>query len=298
MTYPMTRKLRFTIDVPRYRWELGSVSGEPCLIPMGPSVGRYTGGRGVLKFLETSYKRGPEELLAFANENSGLLIDGHEPRPEPISLWTTESLVFDRLWLLRRMRLVMIESDKWSGRLAGAPRRRSQLVKDPEEWMKSSAAWLREELPKLRPGYTPPASLASHPSAEVIAIHWLNATVAEQWLVEFPITPWIELPLLDRATRLPAVEPVVRCRTLLGFAYAALFAAYDERYQTLELLRNRKMPGVDLVPGRCRQCGDPLESSPMTGRKQRSDTKWCDRCRRTLNTEAQRNRRSASGKSS
>jgi hypothetical protein len=293
MTDPMTLQatLGFALDVPRYRWELGVVGGLDCLIPREPlQSARFTGRADVRDFLEHAAERDHVALLAFVNETSGLFVeDGVHPSPEPLLRLQLESTVFERLWLLRSMRLVDIEYERWARRSVMAPRRQA---KPAVEWMVGATKTLRDLLPTLRPGYADARRLSSDLSAEAMTVAWLDATVREHWLVGIPPNRWGMTPINRRATRLAPVDPVIRCKTMLGYAYAQLLIAFDERRQTLELLQAESPP----VDARCQSCGVELEPwSPTTGRKRRSDAKWCKPCARRDNTRSQREHRQQAG---
>jgi hypothetical protein len=149
---------------------------------------------------------------------------------------------------------------------------------------------LRDLLPKLRPGYAGARRLSGDLSAEAVTVAWLDATAQEHWMVGIPPNRWGMTPIDQRATQLAPVDPVIRCRTMLGYAYAQLLIAFDERRRTLELLQAGMSP-ADLFPS-CRECGVDLEPwSPETGRKRRRDAKWCEPCRRRENAKSQRERR-------
>src|ERR1035437_2226321 len=182
MTDPMTlpTTLGFTLDVPRYRWELGVVDGVDCLIPREPlQSARFTGRADVRDFLEHAAERDHAVLLAFVNETSGLFVeDGVYPSPEPLLRFQFESTVFEHLWLLRSTRLVDIEYARWSGRTAMAPRRRADRA---GEWMARATTTLRDLLPDLRPSYAGARRLSADISAEAVTIAWLDATAQEHW---------------------------------------------------------------------------------------------------------------------
>jgi hypothetical protein len=158
--------------------------------------------------------------------------------------------------------------------------------------MRRNASNLAALLQDLRPDAVPVERWDTTP--EAVAAAWINATAARHWAVEIPLADWLRLPMLERAAVLALVHPVVRCKTLLGYAYAGLVVHYDERYRTLELSRAGMLPGVDPLPGRCHRCGRELLAFHVSGRKRRADAQWCDSCRRDLNTEAQGRRRAGS----
>lgn len=291
MTLPTT--LGFTLDVPRYRWELGVVDGVDCLIPREPlQSARFTGRADVRDFLEHAAERDHAVLLAFVNETSGLFVeDGVDPSPEPLLRFQFESTVFEHLWLLRSTRLVQIEYARWARRAKKVPR--PQASNRASNWIVRATETLGDLLPTLRPGYADARRLSSDPSAEAMTVAWLDATVREHWLVGIPPNRWGMTPINQRATRLAPVDPVIRCKTMLGYAYAQLLIAFDERRQTLELLQAESPPG----DARCQSCGVELEPwSPTTGRKRRSDAKWCKPCARRENTRLQRERRQQAGR--
>jgi hypothetical protein len=287
MTYAITgRELTFTVNVPRYRWELGWADGEECLIPRERVAGlTYTGNSGALRWLKPAANLDRDALLKFVNENAGLLDDGGPPVPEPILLWHAEATALRLLWLIRKMRLVTLEYDRWSKRSPLAP------PDEEGEWMRRNASNLADLLQDLRPDTArmPPPDK----TPEAVAAAWINATAAKYWVVEIPITDWAKSPIDVRAKTLALMHPVIRCRTLLGYAYAGLVIHYDERYRTFELSRAGKLPGVDPRPGHCQECARKLPFLGASGRKRRTDTKWCDDCRRDQNVLAQRKRRAS-----
>ena len=290
MTEPMTlpTTLGFTLDVPRYRWELGVVDGVDCLIPHEQLQSpRFTGRADVRDFLQHATERDPAALLAYVNETSGLFVEnGVDPSPEPLLQLQFESTVFEHLWLLRSMRLVEIEYARWARRAKKVARR--QASSRASDWMVRATETLRDLLPTLRSGYADARRLSSDLSAEAMTVAWLDATAREHWLVGIPPNRWGMTPMDQRATRLAPVDPVIRCKTMLGYAYAQLLIAFDERRTTLEQLQAESPP----VDARCQSCGVELEPwSPETGRKRRSDTKWCEPCRRRDNARSQRERR-------
>jgi hypothetical protein len=291
MTESLTLRttLGFTLDVPRYRWELGVVDGVDCLIPCEPlESARFTGRADVGDFLRHAAERDHQDLLAFVNETSGLFVeDGVDPSPEPLLRLQFESAALEHLWLLRSTRLVDIEYARWSGRTAMAPRRRADRA---GEWMARATTTLRDLLPDLRPGYSGARRLSADISAEAVTIAWLDATAQEHWMVGIPPNRWGMTPLNQRATRLAPVDPEIRCRTMLGYAYAQIVIGFDQLRQKLEMMQAGMSP-ADLFP-KCRKCGVELEPwSPETGRKRRMDAKWCEACRKDENTRLQRERR-------
>lgn len=293
MTYLRTGTLQFTFDGPRFRWDLGEVSGVECLIPRERLDGAWcTGDDQAFKLLSEPSELDRAKLLDFVNEHTGLLVGDGQPSPEPIWRWEAEAAVLGDLWLLRKMRLATLESQRWTRRSSGAPRQRADSA---SAWVDATVSRLSELLPQLRTQCANALPVPFDGTPEHLAMAWINATAAEHWVPEVRAPEWALSPMIKRAGSLARVRPVIRCRTLLGYVYAGLLAAYEDSYRVLELLRAGKMPGVDLVPGRCQLCGEELGLFHESGRKRRQDAKWCDTCRQLRNTAAQRKRRSRSG---
>ena len=280
--------LRFAVDLPRFRWELGVVDGVECLVPCEalPSS-RFTGGSDVFDFLRQAAGLDDQGLLEFVSQTSGLFLeDGIEPRPEQLLRLRWESAAFEHLWLLRSTRLVWIEKERWARGSVRAPHRRA----DPAvEWMNRATDTLRGLLATLRPGYAA-GNLPVELSQEAVTLAWLDATAREHWSAGIPLGPWGMAPMSERAIGLAPVDPVIRCRTMLGYGYAQLLIAFDERRRTLEFLRE----GGE-VTGKCRGCGVELDPLTDSGRKRRKDAKWCEGCRRRENNRVQHERRQKAG---
>jgi len=145
-------------------------------------------------------------------------------------------------------------------------------------------------LPVLRPQYPAPASLATREQDAVLSA-WIEATAAQDWRIAVPFVQWARRSIRERAVNLAPIVPEVRCRTLLGCAYAELLFAVNRSVQILERSRGGRLPGVDDLHGHCMRCGLGLEPLHSTGRKRRNDAKWCNDCRVLENTESQRRRR-------
>jgi hypothetical protein len=162
------------------------------------------------------------------------------------------------------------------------------------EWREAAVSRLTEILPELRTSSARTFNVSWVEAPDDVAVAWFNATASEHWVLEVRARGWAESSMTTRAGNLARVEPVIRCRTLLGFAYAGLLAAFEDSYRLRELSRAGRVPGVDLVAGKCQRCGTEFEPLHPSGRKRREDAKWCDFCRRVENKEAHQRQRAAS----
>jgi hypothetical protein len=312
VTEPVTRAadLQFLIDIPRYRWRLETLDGIRCLVP-GERLGRarFTGDAGLLALLTGAQRRPDQELLDYANTRSGLFVkDGQQPLPEVVGAWRSESLILRALTDLRAIRARIIPE-------TGGPGVRKHpaaaaLDRTASSLFASAAAALIDSMDDLRPDYSRRRGSRNDGTSETALLAWLDATAEEHWEAEVPVARWFMAPVAHKTTHLASVAPVIRCRTPLGYAYGQLLSLLEGQSAGVEAAMasaaaKRVSPsgtggddGSTATAGlsqlECRRCAvqlDPVD--PATGRKRRSDLRWCPDCRRSLNRDAQRRRRAA-----
>lgn len=312
MTEPVTRAvdLPFFIDIPRYRWRLETLDGIRCLVP-GERLGRarYIGDPGLLAFLTGAKLRSDQELLDYANARSGLFVkDGQQPLPEIVEAWRSESLVLRTVTDLRAIRALLVPEAR-DLRLQRHPAS-AALERTASNAFASAAAALIDTMDDLRPDYSRKRGTRYDGTSESALLAWLDATAEEHWEAEVPVSRWFMAPVAHKTTHLASVAPVIRCRTPLGYAYGQLLSVLEGQSAEVEAAMaaaaaRRASPsgpggedGSTATAGlpqlECYRCGvqlDPVD--PATGRKRRSDLRWCPDCRRSLNRDAQRRRRAA-----
>ena len=311
MTEPVTRAvdLPFLIDIPRYQWRLETLDGIRCLVP-GERLGRarFTGDPDLLAFLTGARRRSDQELLDYANTRSGLFVkDGQQPLPEVVGAWRSESLILGTLTDLRAIRAQLVPASGPGVRrhpLAAALDRTESNV------FASATAALIDSMDDLRPEYSRRRGSRNDGTSETALLAWLDATAEEHWEAEVPVARWFMAPVAHKTTHLASVAPVIRCRTPLGYAYGQLLSFLEGQSAEVEAAMasaaarraspsgaggdDEPTPTAGLPHLECRRCGvqlDPVD--PVTGRKRRTDLRWCPDCRRSLNRDAQRRRRSA-----
>jgi hypothetical protein len=311
VTEPVTgaADLSFLIDIPRYRWRLETLDGIRCLVP-GERLGRarFTGDPGLLAFLTGAERWSDQELLDYANARSGLFVkDGRPALPEVVRAWRSESLVLRTLTDLRALRARLVPASGPGVRrhpLAAAVDRTASNV------FASAAAALIDSMDDMRPDYSRRRGSRNDGTSESALLAWLDATAEEHWEAEVPVSRWFMAPVAHKTTHLASVAPVIRCRTPLGYAYGQLLSFLEGQSAEVEAAMasaaaRRASPSgtggddkstatAGLPQLECHRCGvqlDPVD--PATGRKRRSDLRWCPDCRRSLNRDAQRRRRAA-----
>jgi hypothetical protein len=311
VTEPVTgaADLPFLIDIPRYRWRLETLDGIRCLVP-GERLGRarFTGDPGLLAFLTGAELRSDQELLDYANARSGLFVkDGQDPLPEVVGAWHSESFILGTLSQLRPIRSRLVP-------LSGPGVRRHPLAavldRDASNVFASGAAALIASMGDLRPDYSRRRASHNDGTLESALLAWLDATAEEHWEASVPLSSWTGALIAHKTTHLASVAPVIRCRTALGYAYGQLLSVLEGQSEEFEAAMasaaarraspsstggdDGSMATAGLPQLECHLCGvqlDPVD--PATGRKRRSDLRWCPDCRRSLNRDAQRRRRAA-----
>lgn len=292
VTYAMTpASLEFSIALPRYQWVLGEEDGHQCLIPQDEIEGApFTGTPGALARLVRAVRMDARGILELANTYTGLLSGDSPPQREFVWRWQLESYVLSTLLDLTGLRFAELERRHWARTDPLAPRRRSARE---QSWADRATATLGQRLAELRPlaAASAPFPVLGHP--EQLAAQWINATALEHWSVAISVAGWSLLPLDVRAATLAPLVPTVECKTLLGYMYAGLLVTLERRREFRRLSELWRIPGVDATPSQCRECQRNLRQWHPSGRKTRSDVKYCEECRRRRNTESQRNRRQA-----
>ena len=276
----------FRVSLERWRWRLGEVDGDICLVPDGPlHEPPFTGHPELLdRFVELA-SADDQAVERFANRFTGLYsTSGGTPLPEIVDAIRSEALV---LYLLRSMARV-----RWAEARAIALGLGTKIPESIHVTRREAAATLQETLADLRPiepgrvrSGLNPVRLSPSPhdaeNEEWQFLQWTARTVAENWSIEVPLADWLAKPMHER-DRAPAQPmPEVRCRNLLGYAYAQFIAQLQAR--------------SPLAPsGRtvlCRRCGATLPGQGPGGRRLRSDARWCSSCRRQMNAQRQEARR-------
>jgi hypothetical protein len=312
VTEPVTRAvdLPFLIDIPRYRWRLETLDGIRCLVP-GERLGRarYTGDPGLLAFLTSARRLSDQELLDYANARSGLFVkDRQQPLPEVVGAWRSESLILRALTDLRAIRALILPEARGLG--VRKDPAAAALDRTASNVSASAAAALIDSMDDLRPDYSRRRGSRNDGTSDSALLAWLDATAEEHWEAEVPVSRWFMAPVAHKTTHLASVAPVIRCRTPLGYAYGQLLSFLEGQSAEVEAAMaaaaaRRAAPsgtggddGSTATAGlpqlECHRCGvllDPVD--PATGRKRRSDLRWCPDCRRSLNRDAQRRRRAS-----
>jgi hypothetical protein len=275
LTHPRA-PLRFAVSIRRWEWRLGEDGGEPCLLPKRlVRKAAFTGHAGLLPGLLGIATRDNESILDFVNSNAGLYVPAWEPdllvsAPRPERL--------DRMRLELRALLVLEELVTARANYLSSPEiygRRYEAAKD------GATEFLSGALRLLRDAVVPDGGNAID--------EWLRATVRNEWIVTMP--SWQEQDPETGAWPWPEV----RCRTLLGYAYAQLTALAARSYFMVEDTLE-----VESLARRCAICGDVIPRGRPYGasagwppRAVRSDRRYCfsQACRRTANRLVQRRRR-------
>lgn len=293
MTQPYTDlpdwfRFRFRVSLPRWRWQAQDVDGERCLVPSGrPLPEPFTGDVGLLGQLIDLADADDVAIERFANRYTGLYArSARTPPEESLDGIRSEATV---LGLLRV-----------TGR-AGLERRRLSrtgvnpaLARRIDDALTMAALALDAARPDVRPlevdaDETPEpaersdASLADRPNAEWQLMEWASSTIRDTWSLSLPLDDWRMAEPDERRLGFGWVMPEVRCLTLLGYAYAQLIAQLQARAQQSDGPAGRSLL--------CQRCGALLPDHRDSGRRRRSDSKWCDGCRRMRNAESQARRR-------
>lgn len=268
---------------------------------------RFTGDPGLLAFLMGAEELPDQEILDYANARTGLFVkDGRVPLPEVVGAWRSESFALRTLTVFRTGLARLIRDSR------GVGIRRHPLMaaldKDARGLLSKGAAALIDSLADLRPDYLKGPGRRYDGTLESALLAWLDATAEEHWEAEVPISRWLLAPVAHKAVHLASVMPVIRCRSALGYAYAQFVRILEVQSAEVDRAtasaaarttsqdraggdaRSSATSGLPRIG--CSRCGavlDPVD--PATGRKRRSDLRWCPDCRRSLNRDAQRRRR-------
>jgi hypothetical protein len=285
-------QLRFRVSLERWRWHLGMVDGDLCVIPEGRDTAPpFTGDPELLDRLIELSKADDEQVVRFVNRFGGLFAEaGAKPIPEIVAAIRSEAVVLDLLRATGRLGLAVARASSYQR----AGLLRSSIPVDLLDKLDGAGQPLADALEDLRP--RSPGSLlrslgrsATKPtphdwhSPEWQLLEWTTRTVDEHWRLVVPVEDWLKQPMHERDRALARPLPEIRCLTLLGYAYAQLITELQLRTETASAAVAR--------PHLCRRCGALLSDVGGSGRRRRSDTKWCESCRRSKNAERQRVRR-------
>jgi hypothetical protein len=278
----------FRVSLDRWRWRLGELDGDTVLVPEKRlRTTPFVGDAELLDRLIELANADDQSVERFANRFTGLFATSPgPPLPEVVDAIRSEAVV-----------LMMVRKLGQAGS-AGARIQTSgvgtALLPRLDAARREGAEALRDTLSDMRPlgsatgrpGLQPARLTASRhdrESAEWQILEWVAKTVDETWTLRVPVDDWLAEPMHRRRWKLAEPMPEVRCLTLLGYAYAQLVAQLQSRSAKIASGR----------PLLCGSCGGLMPYRGVSGRRRRSDAKWCDDCRKRKNAERQDARRAS-----
>ncbi len=284
-------QLRFRVSLERWHWRLGMVDGDLCLIPGGRSKGpAFTGDPEVLDRLIELSKADDQQIARFVNRFGGLYAEaGAKPIPEIVRAIRSEAVVLELLRAMGTLGLAVARarSGQRAGLIGPVPAEISTMSRMAAKALGAALEDLRPRSPSSVPPtsrrYVAKPTPHDQYNPEWQLLEWTTATVSENWRLEVPVEAWLSQPMHQRDVALAQPLPEIRCLTLLGYAYAQLIAELHARAEAASAIAGQ--------PHLCRRCGALLSEAGGSGRRRRSDTKWCETCRRSKNAERQRVRR-------
>jgi hypothetical protein len=276
----------FRVSLDRWRWRLAELDGDTVLVPESRlRDSPFEGDAELLERLIELANADDQSVERFANRFTGLFATSPgPPLPEIVDAIRSEALV---LKIVRQLGHAGFVGSRIQTRGVGTailPRLEAVRREAAAALQDSQSDLRRPDVIVVRPSrQSAPPTVSRHDleSAEWQILDWVAKTVDENWSLRVPVENWLAEPMHRRLWSVAEPMPEVRCLTLLGYAYAQLVSQLQSR-------------SAKIASGRlllCRGCGGLMPYRGVSGRRRRSDAKWCDGCRKRKNAERQDARR-------